>query len=43
METETRKGTTTVGLKTKEGIVLAADKRASMGYLVADKDAEKSI
>jgi len=41
METETKKGTTTVGIKTKEGIILAADKRASMGYLVADKDAEK--
>ncbi len=41
MENETKKGTTTVGLKTKEGIILAADKRASMGYLVADKDAEK--
>jgi proteasome beta subunit len=41
MENETKKGTTTVGIKTKDGIVLAADKRASMGYLVADKDAEK--
>ncbi len=41
MEKEAKKGTTTVGLKTKEGIVLAADKRASMGYLVADKNAEK--
>jgi proteasome beta subunit len=41
MENETKKGTTTVGLKTKEGIILAADKRASMGYLIADKDAEK--
>jgi proteasome beta subunit len=41
MENEAKKGTTTVGIKTKEGIILAADKRASMGYLVADKDAEK--
>ncbi|MDD2678342.1 MAG: archaeal proteasome endopeptidase complex subunit beta [Candidatus Nanoarchaeia archaeon] len=41
MENETKKGTTTVGIVTKEGIVLAADKRASMGYLIADKDAEK--
>jgi proteasome beta subunit len=41
MERESKKGTTTVGIKTNEGIVLAADKRASMGYLVADKDAQK--
>ena len=41
MENEAKKGTTTVGVITKDGIVLAADKRASMGYLVADKDAEK--
>jgi len=41
MENDTKKGTTTVGIKTKEGIILAADKRASMGYLIADKDAEK--
>ncbi|MFA5333232.1 MAG: archaeal proteasome endopeptidase complex subunit beta [Candidatus Nanoarchaeia archaeon] len=41
MENETKKGTTTVGILTKDGIILAADKRASMGYLIADKDAEK--
>mgnify|MGYP001619380414 CR=1 FL=1 len=37
-----KKGTTTVGLVCKEGIVLAADKRATMGYnFVADKRVEK--
>lgn len=41
MEEEHKKGTTTVGIKVKEGIVLAADKRASMGDLVADNNAEK--
>lgn len=41
MENKSKKGTTTVGIITKEGIVLAADKRASMGYLIADKNAEK--
>lgn len=41
MEDNIKKGTTTVGIVTKEGIILAADKRASMGYLVSDKDAEK--
>jgi len=34
-------GTTTVGLVCKEGIVLAADKRATSGYLIADKKTDK--
>ncbi len=34
-------GTTTVSLKFADGVVLAADKRASAGYLVASKVAEK--
>ena len=34
-------GTTTVGILCKDGIVLAADKRATAGYLVAQKDADK--
>ncbi|MBU2638196.1 MAG: proteasome subunit beta [Nanoarchaeota archaeon] len=34
-------GTTTVGLVCKEGIILAADRRASAGYFVADKKAQK--
>lgn len=33
--------TTTVGIKTSEGIVLATDRRATMGYYVADKDVVK--
>jgi proteasome beta subunit len=33
--------TTTVGIKTAEGIVLATDRRATMGYYVADKDVVK--
>jgi len=36
-------GTTTVGLVCKDGIVLAADKRMSAGYMVANKKAEKVI
>ena len=37
-----KKGTTTVGIVCKEGIVLAADKRATMGYdFVADKKVDK--
>lgn len=34
-------GTTTVGLVCKDGIVLAADKRATAGYLIADKKTKK--
>ncbi len=36
-----QKGTTTVGLVCKDGIVLAADKRASAGYMIASKDVDK--
>ncbi len=38
---ELKTGTTTVGIKYKEGVVLIADKRASMGYLVAHKNFHK--
>jgi proteasome beta subunit len=34
-------GTTTVGLKVKDGVCLATDNRATMGYLIADKHAKK--
>ena len=36
-------GTTTVGLLCKDGIVLAADKRATAGYLIANKKFDKII
>lgn len=39
----TKHGTTTVGITFKDGVVLAADKRASLGYMVAHKVAEKII
>jgi len=35
------KGTTTVGLIFKDGVVLATDKRATMGYFIASKNAKK--
>ncbi|MEK6967567.1 MAG: proteasome subunit beta [Nanoarchaeota archaeon] len=42
MEENTLKtGTTTVGIKCKDGLVLAADRRATAGYLVANKKADK--
>ena len=34
-------GTTTVGINCKDGVVIAADKKATMGYLVASKDTQK--
>jgi proteasome beta subunit len=44
MEKEILKtGTTTVGIVCKDGIVLAADKRATAGYLLASKKVEKVI
>ncbi len=36
-------GTTTVGILCRDGIVLAADRRATAGYLIADKRAEKIV
>lgn len=36
-------GTTTVGIVCKDGVVLAADKRATSGYLIAQKDTEKIL
>ena len=34
-------GTTTLGIKFKEGVILAADKRATAGSLIAQKDTKK--
>ncbi|MCK4928325.1 MAG: archaeal proteasome endopeptidase complex subunit beta [Methanosarcinales archaeon] len=36
-----RKGTTTIGLVCSEGIVLASESRATMGFFIASKDAKK--
>ncbi len=38
---ERLKGTTTVGLVFDKGVVLAADKRATMGYFIASKEVDK--
>ncbi|AEH06948.1 archaeal proteasome endopeptidase complex subunit beta [Methanothermococcus okinawensis] len=38
---EYMKGTTTIGMVCKDGVVLATDKRATMGNLIADKEAKK--
>jgi len=34
-------GTTTIGIRFKDGVILAADKRATAGHLIAQKDTEK--
>ena len=34
-------GTTTIGIVCKDGVVMAADKKATMGYLVASKTTDK--
>ncbi len=41
IEKSVKKGTTTVGVVCKDGVVLAADKRASAGYLVANNKTDK--
>jgi len=41
METQKKTGTTTVALKCKDGVILAADKRATMGSFISNKDALK--
>ncbi|MDD1666409.1 MAG: proteasome subunit beta, partial [Methanomicrobiales archaeon] len=38
---ETMKGTTTIGLVFREGVILATERRATMGNLVASKRAKK--
>lgn len=41
MEEHFKKGTTTIGILCRDGVVLAADKRASAGYLIANKNVDK--
>ncbi len=41
MENTLKTGTTTVGIACKDGIVLAADKRATAGTMIVDKRADK--
>ncbi len=36
-------GTTTIGIVCKDGIILAADKRATAGYLIMEKKTEKVV
>lgn len=43
MEKEIKTGTTTVGIVCKDGVVLAAERKATMGYLVASKEDTKIV
>jgi len=40
-EAEMMKGTTTIGIVFKDGVVLATEKRATMGFMIASKRAKK--
>src|SRR3989338_4230092 len=40
-ESRLNTGTTTIGILCKDGVVLAADKRATAGHMIVDKRAEK--
>lgn len=40
---DVKKGTTTVALTCKDGVVLVADKRVSLGYHIAHKNAKKVL
>ncbi|HOJ95525.1 MAG TPA: archaeal proteasome endopeptidase complex subunit beta [Methanospirillum sp.] len=40
-QSDTMKGTTTVGIVFDTGVVLASEKRATMGYLISNKTAKK--
>lgn len=41
IQNEVKTGTTTVGLMCSDGVVIGAEQKATMGYLVASKKAEK--
>ncbi len=41
MDNSEYKGTTTIGLVCDKGVVLASEKRATMGHFIASKDAKK--
>lgn len=43
MENSLKTGTTTLGIVCKDGIILAADKRATAGHFIAQKDVEKVV
>ncbi len=41
MEQNAKKGTTTLGLVCKDGIVMATERRATMGHMIAHKNTQK--
>ena len=38
---EAKKGTTTIGLIAKDAVIIAAEQKSTMGYLVESKEAQK--
>ncbi len=42
-EVKIKKGTTTVGIVCRDGLVVSAEKRATIGSFIADKNAEKIV
>jgi proteasome beta subunit len=40
-EMQLKTGTTTLGITCKDGLVLASESKASMGYMIANKDVQK--
>ncbi len=43
MRDSIKTGTTTVGIKCSDGVILAADMRATMGHFIANKEVEKIL
>ena len=43
MENGVKTGTTTVGIVCKDGVILAAERKERMGYLVASKEDTKLL
>lgn len=41
MEANQKKGTTTIGVVCRDGIILASEKRATLGFIIATKESEK--
>jgi proteasome beta subunit len=41
MDTSVKTGTTTIGLICKDGIILASESKASMGYMITNKEVQK--
>ena len=41
METSVKSGTTTIGMKCQDGVLLASESKAGMGYMITNKEVQK--